>query len=47
MAIQFDYFFIYLFFFMLKRLNGKFNVRNFRRFLFGMSPYVPALKLVF
>ena len=35
MAIQFDY---------LKRQNGECNVRN-KRFLFGMSPDVPAFKV--
>ena len=40
-AIQFEYFFS------IKRLNhvnGECNVRNFRRFLFGMSPDIPGLK---
>ena len=28
-----------------KRQNGECNVRKFRRFLFGMSPDVPAFKV--
>ena len=39
-AIQFE-----VFFFLIKRQNGECNVRNFRRFLFGMSPDVPAFKV--
>ena len=38
-AIQFEVFLL------MKRLNGKCNVRNFRRFLFGMSPDVPVFKV--
>ena len=30
---------------MRKMHNGECNVRNFRRFLFGMSSYVPAFKV--
>ena len=30
---------------MRKEQNGDFNVRYFRRFLFGMSPDVPTLKV--
>ena len=41
MAIQFEYFFL------IKRQNGECNVRNFRRFLFGMSPDIPAFKVCF
>ena len=33
------------FFFLIKRLNGECNVRNFRLFLFGMSSDVPAIKV--
>ena len=40
MGIQFEYFF------QIKRQNGECNVRNFRRFLFGMSPVVPAFKVL-
>ena len=40
MAIQYEYFF-----FLIKKQNGESNVRNFRRFLFGMSLDVPALKV--
>ena len=32
-------------FFLIRRQNGKCNVRNFRRFLFGMSPDVLAFKV--
>ena len=32
-------------FFLIKRQNGDCNVRNFRWFLFGMSPGVPAFKV--
>ena len=39
MTNQFEYFFSD------KRANGECNVTNFRRFLFGMSPDVPALKV--
>ena len=39
MATQFEYFFL------IKRQNGECNVRNFRRFFFGMSPDVPAFKI--
>ena len=35
MAIQFE-----IFFFLIKRQNGKCNVRTFRWFLFGVSPDV-------
>ena len=42
MAIQFEYFF-----FLIKRQNGEHNDRNFRRFLFGMSPNVMASKSTF
>ena len=38
-AIQFQYFFL------IRRQNGECNVRNFRRFLFGMSLDVPAFKV--
>ena len=31
--------------FLIKRQNGKCNVRNFRRVLFDMSPDVPAFKV--
>ena len=40
MAIQSEYFFL------IKRQNDKCNVRNFRWFLFGMSPDVPTLKVL-
>ena len=40
MAFQFEYFF-----FLIKRQNDECNVRNFRRFLFGMNPDVPAFKV--
>ena len=32
-------------FLLRKRQNGECNVRNFRRFLFGKSPDVPAFKV--
>ena len=32
-------------FVLLKRQNGECNVRNFRRFLFGMSPDVPVFEV--
>ena len=32
-------------FFLMKKSNGKYKIRNFRRFLFGMSPAVPAFKV--
>ena len=40
MVIQREYFF-----FLIKMQKGECNVRNFRRFLFGMNPDVPAFKL--
>ena len=40
MAIQFEYSF-----FIIKRQNGECFVRNFRRFLFGMSPDGPVFKI--
>ena len=38
MVVQFEYFF-------LIRQNGECNFINFRQFLFGMSPHVPAFKV--
>ena len=38
MVIQFEYFFL------IEKQNGESNVTNFRRFLFGVSPEVPAFK---
>ena len=38
MTIKFEYFFL------IKRQHGECNNRNFRGFLFGMSPDVPAFK---
>ena len=38
MAIQLEYF-------LIKRQNGECNVCNVRRFLFGMSPDVPAFQV--
>ena len=38
MVIQFEYFFL------IRRQIGECNVRNFRGFLFDMSPDVPAFK---
>ena len=38
MSIHFEYYFL------IRRQNGKCNVRNFKQFLFGMSPDVPAFK---
>ena len=32
---------------MRKRQNGECNIRNFKRFLFGMSPDIPAFKVRF
>ena len=34
-----------VFFFSDKKVNGECNVRNFGRFLFGMSPNVPKFKV--
>ena len=33
-------------FFLIKRQNGEIYIRNFRQFLFGMSPDVPAFKFL-
>ena len=41
MAIKRGYFF-----FLIKRQNDECDVRNFRRFLFVMSPDVPAFKVL-
>ena len=46
MPIQFEVFFFFFFFFMIKMQNGECNVKNFRRFLFGLSPDVPAFKVL-
>ena len=40
MAIQIQYFFI------IKRQYGDCKVRNFRLFLFGINPDVPAFKVL-
>ena len=45
MTIQFEGFFFFFFFFLIRIQNGECNVRNFRRFLFGMSPDVPAFRV--
>ena len=36
---------LWVFFFQIKKQNGEWNVRNFRRFLFGMSPDVPEFQV--
>ena len=48
MPIQFEFcfFFCFFFFFNDKNANGECNVKNFRRFLFGLSPDVPAFKVL-
>ena len=40
-SFSFEYFF-----FLIKIQHGEFFVRKFRRFLFDMSPYVPAFKVL-
>ena len=39
MTIQFEYIFL------IRRIYGDCNVRNFRRFLFGMCPDEPSFKV--
>ena len=33
--------------FLIKKQNGEFDVRNFRWFLFGVSPNIPEFKSAF